>query len=152
MKYDCNLKKLVGEVGDLIKESRYSNNNCDAILYVCIEKTVQIFSLELGMVHNDFAIMTVNNDCFCFYMLNPFSKPPFNPEDIITLKFIPYDIISKIKIRKFLFWRSLKIYTNNNGKKHNFKLIISEKTIGIDFQKENLLKLLEFIEEKGFKK
>jgi hypothetical protein len=149
MNYDCNLKRLIGEVNDLIKKFGYSNNKYNAILYVRIEGG---FNRRFLPMPNEFAIMTVNSDCFCFYRLILFSKPPFSPENIYDIKFIPYDIITKLKARKFLFWRSIKIYTNDNSNKRCIKLIVSEKTIGVDFQKENLLKLLEFIEEKGLKK
>ena len=122
-----------------------SDEHCEAILYICIENNSATKTI------NEFAVMTVNDDFFIFYVLNSGVMPNFQLNDIRYKKIIHYSSITKIKSLKFLVWENIKIWVNENGYKYILKLVISYRTIWIGRQRDNLLWLMDFIKQKGLK-
>ncbi|MDR2569191.1 MAG: hypothetical protein LBD23_02690 [Oscillospiraceae bacterium] len=144
MNSDCMLKSVVKKFDTITVQSddaastHYnSDENCRAILYVCIEGS--------SAMSNEFAIMTVNKDFFSFYVLTMFARPPFQPKHIIYKKILLYNDITKLKARKFLLWRHIKMHVDENGNECKLKLMISAKTKGIEAQNENLILLMDFL-------
>ena len=119
------------------KVESYDDSNKDyiAILYVCLE----------GWMSNDWAIMTVNHDCLCFYVLDNFKMSL-----VITGKFtVLYEAITKMKISKFLLWTNLKIRSADDSKTYKLKVKVSSKCIGIKKQKENIGILVDFLRSRN---
>jgi len=130
-------------INDEVSAHYNSDENPRAVLYVCIEGN--------SAISNRFAIMTVNEDFFAFYVVTMLSKPPFQLKHISYKTILRYDSITKLKARKFLIWQNIKMFVNEDGDKYKLKLMISSKTVWIEEQKKNLLLLMDFIEEKGLK-
>jgi len=139
--------------------SKYDARNKDynAIVYVCLEAgagdtmaaSATAFALSglagaavggaLGGLANDWSIMTVSDDGLWFYILDKFKMSP-----VVTRQLsVPYNAITKMRIRKFLIWTSIKIHFANGHKRHKLKVLASSKCVGIKRQKENLNILLD---------
>jgi hypothetical protein len=92
-----------------------------------------------------FAIMTVNDEHFCFYILNKFS---FTLDNIEHKTILPYEAINKLKIGKFFIWTNLKIHFTSRDKKYKLNVKISSKVVKLGSQEENIRILLDHLREK----
>ena len=148
-----------------MKESveAYDPLNIDyrAILYVCLEggfenqSAIEMakkvpFGGALGMasagaagaLSNEFAIMTVNDDYLCFYILNKFSMN-FYIEDKIVL---PYETITKLKVKRFLInWSNFKVHFAIDGQNRKIKIVIAHRSFGLKNQRENIKVFLDHL-------
>ena len=121
---------------DKVAEFDPDNKYYRAILYVCIEAGANIF-----------AIMTVNHDCLCFYLLNGLK---FSLK-IENMTILPYENILQVKNRKFLSWNNLtfSVKDGNIGKPYKLKVMISAIMLGIKKQRENLDVLFQHLKSKN---
>ena len=93
----------------------------------------------LAALANDYAIMTVNSESLCFYILNKFKMKL----DITNKIELPYSWITKYKMSKFLMWDNVKIYFENGSEKHKLKLQIATRPIGLKNQPANVREFLD---------
>jgi hypothetical protein len=155
MKYDNDgsLRELVAAYDD--DYGKYFSITC-----VCIEGGVESISLSAygvagyvlsglrGARANDFGVMTANEDCLRIYVLkkNAFKVCAENMEDVVVLY---YDTFTKIEIKKFFLWTSIKIHFmfEHENKPRKIKIVVTDKTLVQRGQKENVKRLTEFLKE-----
>ena len=117
------------------------------IVYVCIEGGLKKVNPDLfgsailieGIMEEDlvevtvsatkFAVLTFDNKIISLYVFDAFGNEIEGRIDFSI------EQIHKVKMRKFIIWNTLKFYFLKEGK---IKLTISDKTLGLKNQKENV--------------
>ena len=141
MSIALNDEKIIG----MVSEYNGMPVSFDCILYVCIQGGFKKISPALfgsavliggaagggiaGALANDFAVLVFGGSTISFYVFNKLGTKISSRYDI------PLNQLSRMKKRKFLIWNTLKLYFKEKGK---IKLKISDKTVGIKKQGENV--------------
>ena len=148
-----NDEKIIG----MVSEYNGMPVSFDCILYACIQGGFKKISPALfgsavliggaaggglagaaGALTNDFAVLVFGGSTISFYVFNKLGTKISSRYDI------PLDQLSRMKKRKFLIWNTLKLYFKEKGK---IKLTISDKTVGIKKQGENVGIFLRMLNE-----
>ncbi|GBU21721.1 hypothetical protein R80B4_01621 [Fibrobacteres bacterium R8-0-B4] len=102
----------------------------------------------VGALSNELGVMTANEICLRIYVLkkNSLNLCSENIEDVIVLY---YDTFTKLEIKKFFIWNSIKIQFmfEHENKPRKIKIVVSDKTIVQKEQKENVRKLIDFLKK-----
>ena len=138
----------------LVSEYNGIQSDYDCILYACIQGGLKKVSPVLfgsaviiggaagggiaGALSNDFAVLVLTDKTICFYVFNKLGTKISSRYDI------PLNQLYRIKKSKFLIWNKLKLYSREKGK---IKLTISDKTVGIKKQAENVRIFLSLLDE-----
>ncbi len=100
----------------------------------------------LGALSNDFGVMIANEEELRIHVMNKFAVS-IEEKNVVGTITIPYNILTKLKIKRFLIWYTVKLYVYDGRRTAKLKLVISSKTVGIKRQKENVNELIKFLKK-----
>jgi len=143
---------------DLVKDYDGKRREYFSIAFVCIEGGAEALlpGVAIGLVagpavagimgaySNDLGVMTADEECLRIYALkkNCSKLCAENVENVIALY---YDTFTKLEIKKFLIWNTIKIQFmfDVESKPRKIKIVV----VDVKKQKENVKKLIDFLKE-----
>jgi len=147
---------------DLVKDYDDKCKDYFSITFMCIEGGAEALLLGAavglvagpavagiaGAISNDLGVMTADEECLRIYALkkNCSKLCAENVESVIALY---YDTFTKLEIKKFLIWNTIKIHFmfEHESKPRKIKIVLSDKAMKIKGQKENVKKLIDILKK-----